>query len=36
MFPISDRDLELMLADRGAEVAHTTLFRWIQSYAPET
>ncbi|MFC7738297.1 IS6 family transposase [Roseomonas sp. GCM10028921] len=35
MFPISYRDLELMLADRGVEVAHTTLFRWIQTYAPE-
>ena len=35
MFPISHRDLELMLADRGVEAAHTTLFRWIQAYAPE-
>ena len=35
MFPISYRDLELMLRDRGVEVAHTTLFRWIQAYAPE-
>src|SRR3712207_4657704 len=35
MFPISYRDLEPMLADRGVEVAHTTVFRWIQAYAPE-
>src|SRR3712207_4095042 len=35
MFPISYRDLELMLADRGVELAHTTLFRWIHAYAPE-
>ncbi|SHK27368.1 Transposase (or an inactivated derivative) [Roseomonas rosea] len=35
MFPISYRDLELMLADRGVDVAHTTLFRWTQTYAPE-
>src|SRR3954451_19145033 len=35
MFPISYRDLELMLADRGVEVDHTTNFRWIQAYAPE-
>ncbi len=35
MFPISYRDLELMLADRGVEVDHTTVFRWIQAYAPE-
>jgi transposase-like protein len=24
-----------MLADRGVEVDHTTLFRWIQAYDPE-
>jgi transposase-like protein len=35
MFPISYRDLELMLADRGVDVAHTTLFRWTQTYAPQ-
>ena len=35
MFPISYRDLELMLLDRGVEVDHTTLFRWIQTYAAE-
>jgi transposase, IS6 family len=35
MFPISYRDLELMLADRGVDVKHTTIFRWIQAYAPE-
>jgi IS6 family transposase len=26
MFPISYRDLELMLLDRGVEVDHTTIF----------
>src|SRR5215207_3030153 len=35
MVPISYRDLELMLQDRGVEVDHTTLFRWIQAYAAE-
>jgi IS6 family transposase len=35
MFPISYRDLELMLLDRGVEVDHTTIFRWIQVYAVE-
>jgi transposase, IS6 family len=35
MFPISYRDLELMLQDRGVSVDHTTVFRWIQAYAPE-
>ena len=35
MFPVSYRDLELMLLDRGVEVDHTTIFRWIQAYADE-
>ena len=35
MFPISHRDLELMLQDRGVTVDHTTIFRWIQAYAAE-
>ena len=36
MFPVSYRDLELMLLDRGVEVDHTTIFRWIQAYATES
>ena len=35
MFPISYRDLELMLLDRGVEVDHSTISRWIQAYAVE-
>jgi transposase-like protein len=35
MFPVSYRDPELMLLDRGVEVDHTTIFRWIQAYAAE-
>ena len=35
MFPVSYRDLELMLQDRGVSVDHTTIYRWIQAYAPE-
>ena len=31
-FPISYRDLERMLADRGAEVDHTTMYRWVQRW----
>jgi transposase, IS6 family len=31
MFPISYRDLEFMLLDRGVEVDHSTVFRWIQA-----
>ena len=34
-FPISYRDLERMFSDRGIQVDHTTVFRWIQAYAPE-
>jgi IS6 family transposase len=32
-FPISYRDLALMLSDRGVAVDHTTLFGWVQAYA---
>jgi transposase, IS6 family len=35
MFPMSYRDLELMLADRGVAVDHTTVFRWIHAYAED-
>lgn len=34
-FPVSYRDLELMLADRGVEVDHVSLHRWVQRFAPE-
>jgi IS6 family transposase len=34
-FPISYRELELMLQDRGVSVDHTTIFRWMQAYAAE-
>ena len=34
-FPVSYRDLELMLADRGVSVDHTTMYRWVQRFAPE-
>ncbi|HEX2218780.1 MAG TPA: IS6 family transposase, partial [Gemmatimonadales bacterium] len=33
-FPISHRDLERMLADRGVAVDHVTLYRWVQRFAP--
>src|SRR3712207_9113541 len=35
MFPISYRDLELMLQDRGVAANHTTIFSWSQAYAAE-
>ncbi len=34
-FPLSSRDLEAMLADRGVAVDHVSLFRWVQRFAPE-
>jgi transposase, IS6 family len=35
LFPVSYRDLELMLQECGVAVDHTTVFRWIQAYAAE-
>src|SRR5580658_9198751 len=35
MFPISYRDLALMLLDRDVSVDHSTISRWIQAYAVE-
>src|SRR3546814_2198786 len=32
---ISYRDLEEMLSERGIDVDHTTIYRWVQRYAPE-
>src|SRR3546814_14854334 len=34
-YPISYRDLEEMLAERGISVDHTTIYRWVQCYATE-
>jgi transposase, IS6 family len=34
-FPISYRDHERRVADRGVQVDHTTLFGWIEASAPE-
>jgi transposase-like protein len=29
------RDLVEMMAERGLQLAHTTILRWVQRYAPE-
>ena len=29
------RDLEEMMTERGVPVDHTTIYRWVQKYAPE-
>jgi transposase, IS6 family len=34
-YALSYRDLEEMMAERGMSVDHTTIFRWVQRYAPE-
>ena len=34
-YSLSYRDLEEMMADRGLSVDHFTIFRWVQTYAPE-
>jgi len=33
-YSLSYRDLEEMMAERGLSVDHTTVFRWVQRYAP--
>ncbi len=32
---MSYRDLEQMMAERDVSVDHSTIYRWIQTYAPE-
>jgi transposase-like protein len=34
-YSLSYRDLEEMMRERGLSVAHTTVWRWVQRYAPE-
>lgn len=34
-YGISYRDAEEMLTERGIDVVHTTIYRWVQRYAPE-
>lgn len=34
-YGISYRDLEEMLTERGVEVYHTTIYRWVQYHAPK-
>ena len=33
-FGLSYRDLEELLAERGIEVDHVTLYRWVQRFTP--
>ena len=34
-YGISYRELREMLAERGVNVDHSTIYRWVQRYAPE-
>jgi IS6 family transposase len=34
-YALSYRDLEEIMAERGLSVDHTTIYRWVQFYAPE-
>jgi transposase-like protein len=34
-YQLSYRDVEEMMHERGLEVDHSTVFRWVQRYAPE-
>src|SRR5215203_3711261 len=34
-YSLSYRDIEEMMRERGLSVDHTTVFRWVQRYAPE-
>ena len=34
-YKLSSRDLVSMMGERGIELAHTTILRWVQRYTPE-
>jgi transposase-like protein len=34
-YKLSSRDLVDMIGERGIELAHTTILRWVQRYVPE-
>src|SRR5438094_727973 len=34
-YALSYRDVEEMMTERGLSVDHTTIYRWVQRYAPE-
>src|SRR6266699_4564437 len=34
-YSLSYRDLEEMMRERGLQVDHSTIYRWVQCYAPE-
>lgn len=34
-YPVSYRDLQEIMAERGIEIDHTTLNRWVVKYSPQ-
>ena len=34
-YPLSYRNLKEMMAERGVEVDHSTIMRWVHQYSPE-
>lgn len=34
-YPLSYRNLEEMMCERGLSVVHTTIYRWVIAYSPE-
>ena len=34
-YPLSYRNLEEMMMERGLSVAHTTIYRWVMAYSPQ-
>ena len=34
-YAVSYRDLEAMIPKRGVTVDHSTIYRWVQRFAPE-
>ena len=34
-YSLSYRDLEEMMLERGVQVDHTTIYRWVQAYSPD-
>ena len=34
-YPISYRNLQEMMIERGLVICHTTPYRWVQEYAPK-
>jgi transposase-like protein len=34
-YKLSYRDLVEMMAERGVDLSHTTILRWVQHYVPE-